>query len=76
MPDPSAQPERPAEPPVEGRDYYMDGPWLVFTREYHLRRGYCCQSGCRHCPWGYRKPSPTSDIQHNSATPPVPDSSR
>ena len=24
---------------------------LVFTRAYHLRRGHCCESGCRHCPW-------------------------
>ncbi len=36
---------------VEGQDYYMDGPYLVFTAAYHLKRGYCCQSGCRHCPW-------------------------
>jgi hypothetical protein len=20
-----------------------------------LRRGYCCESGCRHCPYGYNK---------------------
>ncbi len=33
-------------------DFYMDGPYLVFTEAYHLRRGYCCQSGCRHCPYG------------------------
>jgi hypothetical protein len=39
------------EPLVEGVDYYMDGPYLVFTEAYHLKRGYCCQSGCRHCPW-------------------------
>ncbi len=32
-------------------DFYMDGPYLVFTEAYHLRRGYCCQSGCRHCPY-------------------------
>jgi hypothetical protein len=36
---------------VEGEDYYMDGPYLVFTEAYHLKRGYCCNSGCRHCPW-------------------------
>ena len=35
----------------EGEDYYMDGPYLVFTEAYHLKRGYCCNSGCRHCPW-------------------------
>lgn len=36
---------------VEGEDYYMDGPYVVFTEAYHRKRGYCCQSGCRHCPW-------------------------
>jgi hypothetical protein len=25
---------------------------FVFTREYHLKRGYCCKNGCRHCPYG------------------------
>ncbi|QNI34674.1 hypothetical protein H7849_12705 [Alloacidobacterium dinghuense] len=38
-------------PLIEGVDYYMDGPYLVFTEVYHLKRGYCCESGCRHCPW-------------------------
>jgi hypothetical protein len=33
-------------------DFYMDGPYLVFTAAYHLKRGYCCHSGCRHCPYG------------------------
>ncbi|MBB6147044.1 hypothetical protein HNQ77_005029 [Silvibacterium bohemicum] len=36
---------------VEGKDFYMDGPYLVFTEAYHLKRGSCCNSGCRHCPW-------------------------
>jgi hypothetical protein len=36
---------------IEGEDYYMDGPYLVFTEAYHRKRGYCCNSGCRHCPW-------------------------
>ena len=37
----------------EGRDYYVDQDGLlVFTQEYHLKRGYCCESGCRHCPYG------------------------
>jgi len=40
---------------IEGEDFYMeDGSW-VFTAKYLLRRGYCCQSGCRHCPYGYVK---------------------
>ena len=49
----SSSPPQPDEsqPLVEGLDYYMDGPYLVFTEAYHRKRGYCCQSGCRHCPW-------------------------
>jgi hypothetical protein len=38
-------------------DCYFEGPYLIFTEAYHLRRGYCCQSGCRHCPYGFNKPA-------------------
>lgn len=24
---------------------------VVQTRDAHLARGTCCDSGCRHCPW-------------------------
>jgi Family of unknown function (DUF5522) len=37
--------------PLEPEDYYMEGPYMVFTAAYHLKRGYCCGSGCRHCPY-------------------------
>ena len=36
--------------PIEG-DFYLEGSAIVFTEQYHLRRGYCCSSGCRHCPY-------------------------
>ncbi len=41
---------------VEGEDYYINdqGLW-VFTEAYHRKRGYCCGSGCRHCPYGFKK---------------------
>jgi Family of unknown function (DUF5522) len=32
-------------------DFYMEGPYMVFTAAYHLRRGSCCNSDCRHCPY-------------------------
>ena len=35
----------------QGEDYYCEGPAIVFTASYLLRRGYCCESGCRHCPY-------------------------
>lgn len=37
----------------EGDDYYIENGLYVFTEKYLLRRGYCCQSGCRHCPYGF-----------------------
>jgi len=46
-------------PDLEPGDYYFEGPLMVFTAAYHLKRGACCGSGCRHCP--YRE----------SATPPA-----
>jgi len=32
-------------------DYYLEGDAMVFTESYLRRRGYCCGSGCRHCPY-------------------------
>jgi iron complex transport system substrate-binding protein len=36
---------------AEGRDYYLESGRMVFTANYLERRGYCCGSGCRHCPY-------------------------
>jgi hypothetical protein len=57
-------PAQPASPPPEDseasknppaeltpEDFYYEGPYLVFTAAYHLKRGYCCNSNCRHCPY-------------------------
>ncbi|MBA3440133.1 MAG: hypothetical protein H0T92_09735, partial [Pyrinomonadaceae bacterium] len=38
-------------PIIEGEDYYWENGLIVFTARYHLARGYCCGSGCRHCPY-------------------------
>jgi len=38
--------------PLQPGDCYREGSQWVFTRQYHLRRGYCCGNGCRHCPYG------------------------
>ncbi|MBA2524689.1 MAG: hypothetical protein H0V18_02740 [Pyrinomonadaceae bacterium] len=37
----------------EGLDYYLENGLLVFTAAFLGRRGYCCERGCRHCPYGY-----------------------
>jgi len=36
---------------LDQEDFYYEGPYLVFTAAYHLKRGYCCNSNCRHCPY-------------------------
>jgi hypothetical protein len=38
-------------PLIEGEDYYWENGLMVFTSAYLLKRGYCCDSGCRHCPY-------------------------
>ncbi|MEZ5055437.1 MAG: DUF5522 domain-containing protein [Saprospiraceae bacterium] len=37
----------------EGEDYYVENGFYVFTEKYHLKRGYCCGSKCRHCPYNH-----------------------
>jgi hypothetical protein len=41
------------EPLIEGIDYYVEGVLFVFTAKYLRERGYCCESGCRHCPYRF-----------------------
>jgi len=37
-------------------DFYKSPEgYIVFTEKYHLKRGYCCKSGCKHCPYGYNR---------------------
>jgi hypothetical protein len=33
--------------------YFSEEGFRVFTRTYHLKRGYCCKNNCRHCPFGF-----------------------
>ncbi len=37
-----------------GDHYYIENGLWVFTERYHLLRGHCCKSGCRHCPYGFK----------------------
>ena len=41
-------------------DFYLNEQgYRVFTKKYHTKRGYCCKSGCKHCPYGYNKNTDT-----------------
>jgi len=51
---PKISTEKESNPPAQtlaSEDFYYEGPNLVFTAAYHLKRGSCCNSGCRHCPY-------------------------
>jgi hypothetical protein len=55
-PEPPQAPGEPHIAPAEtaalqADEFYFEGPYMVFTEAYHLRRGYCCNSDCRHCPY-------------------------
>ena len=50
-------------PSLEPEDYYFEGGNLVFTAAYHLKRGACCGSGCRHCP--YRESARDQNPKHD-----------
>jgi hypothetical protein len=39
---------------LNDEDYFLsEEGYIVFTEKYHLKRGYCCKSGCKHCPYGF-----------------------
>lgn len=49
-----SQPPQPADKPAHTPaqpDYYFENGLLVYAASYHLKRGFCCGSGCRHCPY-------------------------
>jgi hypothetical protein len=33
------------------QDYYWENGKMVMTKNYHIKRGYCCTNGCYHCPY-------------------------
>jgi hypothetical protein len=37
---------------LDPEDFYISPQgFLVFTEQHHLKRGYCCTNGCKHCPY-------------------------
>lgn len=56
-PDPAPTPspdERAERLGLELDDFYWSPEgYMIFTEKYHLKRGACCGSGCRHCPYGH-----------------------
>lgn len=41
----------------EGDDYTVEAGKLVWTAQHLIRRGWCCNHGCRECPWRTHAPT-------------------
>jgi hypothetical protein len=35
----------------QGVDFYLEKGQIILTEHYLKKRGRCCGSGCRHCPF-------------------------
>jgi len=42
---------RSTKPNPKIEDFYWEEGKVVMTERHHLKRGSCCGSGCRHCPF-------------------------
>ncbi len=41
---------------LDPTEFYLSPEgYIIYTEKYHLKRGYCCKNGCKHCPFGYNK---------------------
>lgn len=50
----SARGDGPQQSLTQGIDFHInENGYVVFTKQYHLDRGFCCGHGCLHCPYGY-----------------------
>jgi len=54
---PDIRAERPSTALEAGVDYYLERGCWVFTEHYLIKRGWCCGSGCRHCPYRHQQGS-------------------
>lgn len=38
---------------TKGDYYFNEKGRMIFTEQYHLKKGQCCKSvnGCKHCPY-------------------------
>lgn len=55
--------------PLEEGDFYLsEEGYRVFTEKYLLKRGYCCESNCRHCPYGFNKKAVPYYTKRNDST--------
>lgn len=50
---------------VEGVDFYFENGLMVLTAHFLKKRGYCCDNGCRHCPYPKENKSEITEEKRN-----------
>lgn len=60
-------------PEKEERDYYFENGNMVLTEHFLKARGFCCESGCRHCPYGFTQTTETGAGKEVAKTAPSTD---
>jgi hypothetical protein len=50
----------------EGKDFYIENGKYVFTEHFHIKRGSCCGSGCRNCPYEPKHTKGTKKLKTES----------
>ena len=45
------------KPKLHPKDFYWEEGKMIMTKEYHLKRGSCCNNGCKHCPYKIKTPN-------------------
>lgn len=45
-------------------EYYLENGKIVYTPVYHIKRGSCCGSKCRHCPFNPKHEKGTTTLQN------------
>jgi len=53
----------PPRPDPDEPDWYFENCLMVYTAAYHLERGYCCGSGCRHCSYEPRQVEENTSVR-------------
>jgi hypothetical protein len=52
---------------LDPSEFYLSPEgYIIFTEQYHLKRGYCCKNGCKHCPFGFNKKTGKFDNEKKS----------
>jgi Family of unknown function (DUF5522) len=50
---------------IENTDFYYENGLMVLTAHFLLKRGYCCENICRHCPYS-KKVSSSVRVEDDS----------